>query len=342
MVDGCLLVLSPWAVRNAALRRVAEPRLRLRRRLLPAGPRGRAQGGRPPTSRVVHHHSLELVARPRRCGSRRTSAWPRSGTAGCRATAPTAGLEGARPARRGRARGRARDRLLERARGRRAACWPLERELERADRRACRGGSPRRCARLNRLPRGASAPLVRRARGGSRPSRSPTASVAMPGAHGAAARAARRPRTRSTRAAAAARASWRARALLRRPQLGQPRVRAARGGGRGWPRAARAAGCGPSGSRIARERRPPTARRACQTTPKPKNAGTTARRRPSRRGDEVLDRGAARRCAGRPRAPPSAGRAARRGAARARRGRGRRPSPASGWRCSSGISSGAK
>ena len=41
-LDGFVLVLSPWAVRNAALRRVARRVPRLRPRLLPAGPRGRA------------------------------------------------------------------------------------------------------------------------------------------------------------------------------------------------------------------------------------------------------------------------------------------------------------
>ena len=43
-VDGFLLVLSPWAVRNDPLRRVAAPAARLRRRLLPAG--ARAPGAR--------------------------------------------------------------------------------------------------------------------------------------------------------------------------------------------------------------------------------------------------------------------------------------------------------
>ena len=44
-LDGFLLVLSPWAVRNTPLRRVARPVPRLRLRHLHAGPRGRPQGG---------------------------------------------------------------------------------------------------------------------------------------------------------------------------------------------------------------------------------------------------------------------------------------------------------
>ena len=87
----------------------------------------------------------------------------------------------------------------------------------------------------------------------------------------------------------------------------------------------------------ARRARPTTARRACQTTPKPKNTGTTTSRSRSRLGDEVLDRGehAVARAAlarGRARVGQAAG-----GASPARRGTAR-PSPAcGGWRASGGI-----
>ena len=73
-----------------ALRRVARRLPRLRPRLLPAGPRGRPQG----RHRRLPRDPPPAAARccpTRRSGSTRTSASPRSGTAGCRASAQAPG-----------------------------------------------------------------------------------------------------------------------------------------------------------------------------------------------------------------------------------------------------------
>ena len=128
----------------------AAPRPRLRPRLLPAGPR---QAGRKVVDRRPARRPPPLARAGRatsRSGSRRTSASPRSGTAGCPARRRGRGLEGARPPRRGRARGRADARATRAPRRSTPRLAPLERELDDDDRRARRGGSPRRCGALNR------------------------------------------------------------------------------------------------------------------------------------------------------------------------------------------------
>ena len=126
---------------------------------------------------------------------------------------------------------------------------------------------------------------------------------------GAGARAARRARTRSSSAAARAPACGgppAAASARRARSAGAPR----RGGRRGWPRAAQAAGCGPTG-RAPPPPLPPTAppcsrrRRSRRRPARSPAAGPRARRRSPRRRS-------GRRCAARPRAPRRRGRAARR------------------------------
>ena len=82
-LDGFLLVLSPWAVRNVRFDESLGELPRLRPRLLPAGARGRAQG----RDRRLPRHPPPLAAR---CSPTRSD-WidgaharsPRSGTAAC-------------------------------------------------------------------------------------------------------------------------------------------------------------------------------------------------------------------------------------------------------------------
>ena len=113
-LDGFLLVLSPWAVRNVRFDESLGQLARLRPRLLPAGPRA---GRKVMTAdfRAIHHHSLELVPDPEG-GSRRTSRWRRSGTGRMPGIGTGPGhLEGARPARRGETEAARAVDLLERA-----------------------------------------------------------------------------------------------------------------------------------------------------------------------------------------------------------------------------------
>ena len=78
-VDGFVLALSPWVGAQRALRRVARAAARLRLRLLPAGPRGRAQGRhRGPQGRSTTTRSTSSATPTP--GSRPTCAWRRSGT----------------------------------------------------------------------------------------------------------------------------------------------------------------------------------------------------------------------------------------------------------------------
>ena len=285
IVDGVLLVLSPWAVRNLrfdeslSLGHGYDVDFCLRVR----------EAGRKVVAadlRAIHHHSLELV--------RDLDLWVEAHIRFAekwddRIGPPTSRLEGARPPRRGRARGRPRDRLLDRvARPTRGCCRSSARWPRRP--RACSWRVTAPLRRLNALRCG-GAPLAaaRRARGGSRPSRRPTA-------RGRCRRATRSRESRSATANALDSSSRRSTRLLAReplvrPPQPRPAARAtARGGGRGSPRAARASGCGRTGRGSARAR-PPTARRSCQTTPKPKKTGTTTSRSAVARGHEVLDRG---------------------------------------------------
>ena len=115
VVDGFLLVLSPWAVRNVRFDEIARARPRVRLRLLHAGARRRAQGGdcRPALTR--HHARWSSSSDPELWVEKLTSRWPRSGTAGSPAATARGGrLEGARAAGRRRARGGAGDRLHQR------------------------------------------------------------------------------------------------------------------------------------------------------------------------------------------------------------------------------------
>ena len=252
-------------------------RPRLRRRLLPAGPRGRAARSSPPTS------ARSTTARSSWC--RDLEVWveghirsPRSGTAAGRAARRGERLEAPRAPRRGRARGRAHARLLERARGSTPRSLALERELDGDDgqpvvaahRAAARGSTaaPRRAASR------------RRARGGSRPWRPRTCSVATPA----------RTRSRDSRSATRERARLQQppqhRLLARAPLALRPQLAE-----RAWRlrEVVDAVGLQPLEHRVAVPRvedrapaRRRTARPACQTTPKPKNTGTTASRSRSR------------------------------------------------------------
>ena len=131
------------------LRRVARPAARLRLRLLPPGARGRPQG----RDRGLHASSTTTrsswSATPRP-GSRRTCAWPRSGTAGCRASATAAATgSSARGAPRPRRRSRA-PRRSPRCCRRTPRATQLERELAEVTEstswrltRRCAGSTPR-------------------------------------------------------------------------------------------------------------------------------------------------------------------------------------------------------
>ena len=115
-LDGQLLVLSPWVVRNL---RFDENRLLGHGFDLDFSLQVRATGRKLMVAdlRVVHHRSLELVVRSRTSGSRRTSGSPRSGATSSTATshgttttagsaAPVAPRPGARPRARSRSPGR--------------------------------------------------------------------------------------------------------------------------------------------------------------------------------------------------------------------------------------------
>ena len=257
-----------------------QPRPRLRPRLLPAASARPGARSSPRRLAAVHH--------ARSSWSSDRELWveaphPRRGEVGrpdARRRAER-GLEGPRPPRRGRARRRAhagatRARSTVDARRRAARA-----RAEDATRRpARRGGSPRPLRRAEPLRRQPPLESLERARG-SRPCEITDASVATPARARAAARAARRRRTRSTPAAgAAAPPGARARSLLPPTARTSVDVAAARGGARGWPRAARARGWRSSGSRIARERR---RRRARPRPERRRSRRTPARRRGGRR-----------------------------------------------------------
>ena len=209
VVDGFLLVLSPWAVRNL---RFDESLGALHGYDVDFCLQARAAGRKVVTAdfRAVHHHSLELVSDPDGLGrgahARRGEvgrADPRRATVldqDWRAIARRAGPR-PRPARAAAVSKQlqydAREREFQRA------FDEIEHEHQLAASR-CRCGAP--TAGAAAPPRGGAAALVARARGGSRPSTRSTARArCRRGA--AAARAARRSRTRSSRASAAARAS---------------------------------------------------------------------------------------------------------------------------------------
>ncbi len=89
-LDGFVLVLSPWAVRNV---RFDESLGRFHGYDLDFCLQVREAGRKVVTAdfRAIHHHALEMLPRPARSGSRPTCASPRSGTAACRASAPAPG-----------------------------------------------------------------------------------------------------------------------------------------------------------------------------------------------------------------------------------------------------------
>ena len=171
MVDGVLFVLSPWAVRNAALRRAAA-HARVRPRPLPAGARRRprdlddGRAGRPPPRARAdrRHRPLGRGAHAGR-GEVGRGADRRAHGRGRLARTGAAG--------RGGARGRARRRLLERARLGRARPPARTRDgaPDRHPRMAADGAAAARATRS----RGACAAAASRARGGSRPCDRPPA-----------------------------------------------------------------------------------------------------------------------------------------------------------------------
>ena len=341
-VGGRLLVLSPWAVRNAPLRRGARLGPRLRRRLLPARAReaGRQGGHRAPSAPSTTT-ALELVAE--------RDIWIEGHI---RLRGEVGRADAREPSRRRSWRARARRAEAERDAARTVAyssrarvdarVLPLERELDamtesrvlaphRAAARAQPGAAPQPGAATLRAP------------GGSRPSTT-TGLLAS--------RYPTRLRSRESRSATAnalesssrrSSASWRA----RRSRCPPAARRAARGpAARWWTRLASSrssTGLRSNGSRSARELVRRTGRRGCHDHAEAEehrhdgqaDAGARVRRSPRPRS--------ARRCAGRPRGSPSAGRAARpASSARLPRhdARPRRRRAAGG--ASSGICSGAK
>ena len=266
-----------------ALRRVARAAARLRRRLLPAGARGRPQGG----DRRLPRRPQPLARagqRPRGLDRGPHARRARSGTGGCPASAPAGGdwrgarAPRARPRPRPRARPRSREQLQYDAREREyrreldemttSIGWRLTEPLRRANhwrRRARRGGcgaSPRSAARISSL----DTDRVARAR-------------CRPG--GAGATAARRGRTRSSRAAAAAPPPGGASALLRQRGVRELDVRLGEVEDAVGlePREQRVAG--PT-ARAPRRARRPTARRRSRPRRGRRRPGTIASRRPSR------------------------------------------------------------
>ena len=146
VVDGRLMVLSPWAVRDAALRRGAQPGLRLRARLLPAGAGRRTPGDHGRSARGVPDPIAQGASPTPTSGSRGTSRRARGGRAGFPGAPPARGAgRSARAAPRPSARQRARSPIPRSTRSTRR-CAPLERALDAAHRELRPGGSPRRSA----------------------------------------------------------------------------------------------------------------------------------------------------------------------------------------------------
>ena len=278
MVDGFVLVLSPWVVRNLRFDESLGP---LHGYDFDFCLQVREAGSKVVTAdlRVIHHHSLELVSEPEtwveahmRVAEKWDGRMPGVGDAGGdwrRARAARGGRGGAARALRSSKQLQydARERELERELDEmtRSIGWRLTEPLRRAEplrgaRAAARRGSVARSARaISALETSAAS---RRDAGAwrSRESRSATREHA---------RVQQPPEQRVARGALLAR---------RRPRSAGPATR--RGGGRGWPRAARAAGCGPSGASSSATA-PAHGASSRQTTPSPKNAGTIASRSPS-------------------------------------------------------------
>ena len=243
------------------------------------GPQGRHR--RP--ARIIHHDA-RAGRGPRRCGSRATSARPRSGRT-LRAPADGRRLEGARPAGRGRARGRP-GRRPRSPPGRDARLDALERRLrETTATIVWRITEPLRrvnaCRRRARYAARLSASCAsRRARGGSPPWRSPTGPA----------------RRRAGSAASTAALRDRERARLQQPPQHAPPCAPGAGGARSSR--SRAWACGdvedavglePLEHRVAvprveerRDARPTTARRGA--TPRRSRRTPARRRAAGRRG----------------------------------------------------------
>ena len=312
-VDGFLLVLSPWAVRNVRFDESLTHGPRLRPRLLP---RRSARPGRKVVTadlRAIHHHSLELLAgRPRALGRGPHPGGREVGRPLARRERRAGGLEAPRPPRRGRARGGAGDRLLAtRSRLGRARCWRWSARMERDDRQpvlaahraAARGstGAPRRAALRRVVERAAD--LVLRDHGllgrdagalaqprqalGDRE----RARLEQPPQHGLLARRGARARAHSSTSRAWPCARWWTRLASSRSSIG---LRS-------------------HGSRIRGELARP--RRVLRARPRRSRRTRARRRAAAARGPPTKSSTAVSTpLRGRPRAPPSAGRAARPGA----------------------------
>ena len=91
VVDGRLMVLSPWAVRDASLRRVAQPGLRLRARPVPEGAGRRTQGDDGRSARGVPDPVAQGAHRTPTSGSRGTSRRARGSRTGFQRRPPARG-----------------------------------------------------------------------------------------------------------------------------------------------------------------------------------------------------------------------------------------------------------